>query len=268
MGIFTIIIYKVLDKYLIEQKGKSVIGNINLENNLNITRMPACIKKYLSNIHNKLFNLSNPYGLSLKKYILIKYVLSLMFFIVSVINKNSVLVSLVVSIFTHFIPDLLIQVFKKNERVYVIKNLRNIVNSMVISLSASLTVEAALKSSIDAIEYRRLREEFDIFIDRYRVYGYNMRKAINSLKEKFNYYEMDLFISTLLNAENDGDIIKSLEKYNMVLDISYSKYLAKENSKRVLYLTFGTVLALINIIIIVMYPMFIEMAENLQVIFS
>ncbi len=268
MGIFTIIIYKVLDKYLIEQKGKIIIGKINLDNNLNITRMPTCIKKYLSNIHKKLFNISNPYGLSLKKYILIKYVFSFMFFIVSIINKNSILVSLIITIFTHFIPNLLIYMFKKNERVYVIKNLRNIVNSMVISLSASLTLESALKSSIDAIEYKRLKEEFETFIDKYKTYGYNMRKAINSLKEKFNYYEIELFISTLLNAENDGNIIKSLEKYNMVLDISYSKYLAKENSKRVLYLTLGTVLALVNIIIIVMYPMFIEVAENLQVIFS
>lgn len=268
MGIFTLITYKFLDKYLVEKKAKNITGKININSNIRIIAIPNCIKRYLSNIENNLFNLNYPYGLSLKRYIFIKYILSIIFFIVSIINKNSFLISLIISIFTCFIPNLLLEMFRKNERVLVIKNLRNIVNSMIISLSASLTLEEALKSSITSIDYKRLRAEFENFIESYKTYGYNMRKAINSIIEKFTYYEIELFTSTLLNSENDGNISQSLEKYNMVLDISYSKYLSKENSKRLLYLTFGTVLALVNIIIIVMYPMFIEVAENLQVIFS
>lgn len=266
--IFTIIIYKVLDKYLIEQKQKKI--NLSLDNSskINLEILPSSINKYLSNIKNNLFNLSYPYSLTLKKYIFIKYVLSIVFFIISIINKNNILVSLMILIFTYFIPNLLIQLFRKNERALVIKNLRSIVNTLIISLSASLTLENSIKTSIMAIDYIRLRKEFEAFLNNYRTYGYNMRKAINIFKERFNYYEVELFTSALLNAENDGNIIHSLEKYNMVLDISYSKYLARENSKRMLYLTFGMVLSLINIIIIIMYPMFIEVSENLQVIFS
>ena len=268
MVILTIIIYKLIDKYLIEQKGKNITGRLSGNTAVNVTVIPEWINKYLSNVKNILFNLNYPYGLNLKKYILIKYILSTMFFIISIINKNSILVSLIILIIMYFMPNLLIQMFKKNERILVIKNLRNIVNTMVISLSASLTLDDAIKSSIAIIDYKRLKKEFETFISNYKTYGYNMRKAINIFKQKFSYYEIDLFASTLLNSENDGNIMKSLEKYNMVLDISYSKYLAKENSKRLLYLTFGIVLSLVNIIIIVMYPMFIEVAENLQVIFS
>lgn len=268
MVILTIIIYKLLDKYLIEQKGKNITGGVSSNFNIKIATMPNWINKYLSGVKNKLFNLNHPYGLNLKKYILIKYILSIMFFIISIINKNSILVSLIILIAMYFMPNLLIRIFKNNERILVIKSLRNIVNTMIISLSASLTLEDAIKSSLVAIDYKRLKKEFETFISNYRTYGYNMKRAINIFKEKFGYYEIDLFASTLLNSENDGNIMQSLEKYNMVLDISYSKYLAKENSKRLLYLTFGTVLSLVNIIIIVMYPMFIEVAENLQVIFS
>ena len=264
----TIIIYNFLGKYLVKQKAKNITRKLENNMNVNFKTMPECIVKYLSKIKNNLFNLKFPYGLDLKKYIFIKYILSIIFFIVSIINKNSFFISLLIFSVVYFMPNLLIKIFKSNERIFIIKNLRNIVNAMIISLSASLSLEDAIKSSLISIDYKRLKDEFELFINNYKAYGYNMKKAINMLKEKFNYYEFDLFASTLINGENDGNIMKSLEKYNMVLDISYSKYLAKENSKRLLYLTFGTVLSLINIIIIVMYPMFIEVAENLKIIFN
>lgn len=266
--ILTIIIYNCLDKYLINKKGKNIVGNINENPKLKLKSMPHFINRYLSNIRRSLLDLSNPFGLSLKKYIFIKYVLSIVFFIVSIINKNNSLVSITILVIVYFMPNILIKIFKNNERILVIKNLRKIVNAIIISLSASLTLEDSIKSCVEIIDYIRLKKEFEIFIRNYRTYGYNMRKAINILKQKFNYYEVELFLSTLLNGESDGNLLESLEKYNMVLDMSYSKYLAKEKSNRLLYLTFGTILSLINIIIIVMYPMFIEVTENLKMIFS
>lgn len=266
--ILTIIIYNCLDKYLINKKGKNIVGNINENPKLKLKSMPHFINRYLSNIRRSLLDLSNPFGLSLKKYIFIKYVLSIVFFIVSIINKNNSLVSITILVIVYFMPNILIKIFKNNERILVIKNLRKIVNAIIISLSASLTLEDSIKSCVEIIDYIRLKKEFEIFIRNYRTYGYNMRKAINILKQKFNYYEVELFLSTLLNGESDGNLMESLEKYNMVLDMSYSKYLAKEKSNRLLYLTFGTILSLINIIIIVMYPMFIEVTENLKMIFS
>ena len=266
--ILPIIVYNCLDKYLINKKGKNIVGNINENPKLKLKSMPHFINRYLSNIRRSLLDLSNPFGLSLKKYIFIKYVLSIVFFIVSIINKNNSLVSITILVIVYFMPNILIKIFKNNERILVIKNLRKIVNAIIISLSASLTLEDSIKSCVEIIDYIRLKKEFEIFIRNYRIYGYNMRKAITILKQKFNYYEVELFLSTLLNGESDGNLMESLEKYNMVLDMSYSKYLAKEKSNRLLYLTFGTILSLINIIIIVMYPMFIEVTENLKMIFS
>ena len=270
VGILTVVIYMRIDNHLKKKKKNIVIYDITFKNikDIDISNTPKFIKKYLLNIQNLLNNLDNPYSLNLKKYLFIKYIISILFFIISIINKNSLIISLLLLIITFYIPNILIKIRKNNEKILIIKNLRNIVNSIIISLSASLTLEEALKSSISTIDYKRLKKEFEIFVLNYRAYGYNMKRAINDLKQKFGYYEMELFISTLLNSEGDGNIMQSLDKFNMVLDISYSKYLAKENSKRLLYLTLGTILSLLNIIIIVMYPIFMEVSNNLQVIFK
>ena len=263
-------IYKGINKSL-ESKKKNILfkdGTLEKSRNIDFKNVPDVIKKYLLRIQSSLNNLGNPYKLNLKKYLIIKYVISILFFIISIINKNSIVISLFVLILMFYIPNLLIRIYKKQEKIVVIKNLRKIVNSIIISLSASLPLYDSLKSATVVIDNKRLKKEYELFITNYKAYGYNMKRAINDLKEKFEYYEMDLFASTLLNSEVDGNVIKSLDKFNMVLDISYSKYLASENSKRLIYVTLGTVISLANIIIIVMYPVFMEVSSNLQFIFK
>ena len=245
-----------------------IVGLVKIQNEKSLNYFPAFLRNYLFKVKNILSKLEYPYKLTLRKYLIIKYILSIVCLYISIINQNNMFISVVISCLVFLIPNLLISMFKKSEKVLIIKELRNITNAINISLSASLTLEDAIKSSVNVITNKRLKNAYYEFIINYRISSYNIKKSINMLKEKFNYYEMELFASTLINSERDGNIIQGLEKYNLILDISYSKYLANENSKRMLYLTFGTIISLINIIIIVMYPLFIEMTSNLQMIFS
>lgn len=259
----------MISEYITEKKVKRIsVSFIKIQNNKEFNYLPIFLRNYLFGIKKSLSNLDYPYRLTFKNYLIIKYILSIFCFSISIINNNNVFISIIVPCLVFYIPNLLISMYKKNEKILIIKELRNIVNAINISLSASLTLEEAIKSSTTVISYKRLKKAYEEFVISYKVNSYNVRKSINLLREKFDYYEMELFTSTLINSEREGNIIQSLEKYNMILDISYSKYLAKENSKRLLYLTFGTIISLINIIIIVMYPLFIEMTANLQMIFS
>ena len=226
------------------------------------------LNRYLNNLKDSLSKLDFPYKLTFKNYLIIKYILSIVCFSISIINKNNIFISIIILCLVFLIPNILITIFKRSEKILIIKELRNITNAINISLSASLSLEEAIKSSISVITNKRLKDSYEEFVRSYRMTGFNIKKSINILKEKFKYYEMELFASTLINSEREGNVSEGLEKYNIILDISYSKYLAKENSKRLLYLTFGTVISLINIIVIVMYPMFIEVWTNLQTIFS
>lgn len=265
----TLIIYRLITEYLSEKKSKRISVNlVKIQNYEKVNKLPIFLRNYLYNIKDVLSRLDYPYKLTLKKYLIIKYILSIICLYISIINNNSIFLSLIILCLVFYIPNLLIAMFKKNEKILVISEMRNITNAIIISLSASLSLEEAIKSSINVINNKRLKEAYDQFIRYYRISGYNIRKSIDILKTKFNYYEMELFVSTLINSEKEGNISQGLEKYNIILDISYSKYLIKENSKRLLYLTLGTVVSLINIIIIVMYPMFMEVWSNLQTIFS
>ena len=259
----------MISEYITNKKIKRIKVNfVKIQNNKNFNYLPIFLRNYLFKIQDVLSKLDYPYILTFKNYLIIKYILSVLCFSISIINKNSIFISIIISCLLFYIPNLIISIYKKNEKILIIKELRFIVNAINISLSASLSLEDAIKSSVNVITYKRLKNAYERFIIDYRISSYNIRKSVNLLKEKFNYYELELFVSTLINGEREGNIIESLEKYNMILDISYSKYLSKENSKRLLYLTFGTIISLINIIIIVMYPLFIEMTANLQKIFS
>lgn len=268
--VLTIIIYYVIDEHLKSKKLKRVINNSYSQNEkLNlINNFPFFLKKYVLKIKSKLSNLDYPYNLKFKSYFSIKYIFSIICLIISIINKNNMFVSLSIFCVIFYLPNLLLKMFKKNEKVLIIKELRNITNAIIISMSASVPFEEAINGAVSVIKNKRLKKNYELFTSNYRLFGYNLKKAINLLVEKFEYYEVDLFASTLINSEKEGNVIQALIKYNLILDISYSKYLSQENSKRLMYLTFGTVISLFNIIVIVMYPIFIEVSNNLQTIFK
>lgn len=268
--ILTIIIYYITEEYLKNKKIKRVISSsYSQKENLNlINNFPFFVKKYVLKVKNKLSNLDYPYNLKFKNYLIIKYVFSVICLIISIINKNNMVISLSIFCIVFCLPNLLIKMFKNNEKIVIINELRNITNAIMISMSASVPFEEAINSAMSVIKNKRLRKNYEIFTSNYRLSGYNLKKSINQLVEKFDYYEVDLFASTLINSEKEGNVIQALMKYNVILDISYSKYLAKENSKRLMYLTSGTVISLFNIIVIVMYPIFVEVSNNLQMIFK
>lgn len=268
--ILTTIIYYITEEYLKSKKVKRVISSsYSQKENLSlINNFPLFVKKYVLKVKNKLSNLDYPYNLKFKNYLIIKYIFSVICLIISIINKNNIVISLSVFCIIFYLPNLLIKMFKNNEKITIINELRNITNAIMISLSASVPFEEAINNAISVIKNKRLRKNYEIFASNYRLSGYNLQKSINQLLEKFDYYEVDLFASTLINSEKEGNVMQALIKYNVILDISYSKYLSKENSKRLMYLTSGTVISLFNIIVIVMYPIFVEVSTNLQMIFK
>ena len=85
---------------------------------------------------------------------------------------------------------------------------------------------------------------------------------------KFNSYELTLFLTTLIQGENEGQFVESLERYKEVLEINYFKYLKRKALTKSLYVTLGTVLSLVNLVAIVMYPIIVQVIDNLQLIFA
>ena len=259
------LIYNLISYLQLKKKQNTILksNNIYVSNN-----KKNFINSFVNKIESKLFNLGYPYKLTTKKYIVFKYCLPLIIFVIAVINYKSIKISLILFLISFFTPNYLLSSYTKTEKNILINEINNLTNSIVLSLSAYGTLEYALNIGGNTLTYVRFKQAFDKFIYEYKMYGYNIKKAAINLENKFDSYELSLFLSTLIQGDVEGNLLENLEKFSETLELNYFKYLKKKSAERLMYVTLGTVISLINIVLVVMYPIFKQVIDNLQVIFS
>ena len=260
-----LLIYNLISYLQILKKQKRILKS----NNIYLSKSKKnFVSSYINRIESKLFNLGYPYKLNTKKYIVFKYFLPIIFFIIGILNYVSIKIPLIIFLIFFFTPNYILYSYTKNERNILINEIKNLTNSIVLSLSAYGTLEYALNIAKNSLTYPRLIREFNKFIYEYKMNGYNIKKAALNLENKFNSYELSLLLSTLIRGDVEGNLLENLEKFVDTLELNYFKYLKKKSTERLMYVTLGTVISLINIILVVMYPIFKQVLDNLQVIFS
>lgn len=260
----SVLLYNLISYFHIMQKQKKILHSNKIYLSKNKKNFVSC---YINKIESKLFNLGYPYKMNAKKYIIFKYVLSITIFIIAILNYRSLKIPIVIFLISFFIPDYLIYSYNKTEKTVLINEIKNFTNSIVLSLSAYGTLEHALCTGKNTLTYPRFILEIDKFIYEYKMHGYNIKQAALNLESKFNSYELSLFLSTLIQGDNEGNLLENLQKFSETLELNYFKYLKKKSAQRLMYVTLGTVLSLVNIVLVVMYPMFKQVIDNLQVIF-
>lgn len=223
---------------------------------------------YISRIETKLFNLGYPYKLTVKKYLFIKFAFPVLVFIIANINYGKSVVSLIFSFLSFYILDYLLHIYKKQERYTIINELKNLTNSLILNLSSYSSLRDSLKNSEKSLKYIRFKEAYQRFVYDYEMNEYNLKRGTTKFKESFTSYELSLFLSTLSQSEKEGNLIEGLEKFYATLELNYFKYLKRKLATRLLYMTLGTVLSLIDIVLVVMYPIFVQVLNSLQTIFS
>ena len=165
-------------------------------------------------------------------------------------------------------PNYLIYNFKNKENYILINEIKNLTQSIILNLSAYSTLEQALEKSKSVLTYSRFIKAYHRFIYEYKMNGFNIKEAAIKLDSKFKSYELSLFLTTLIQGDLEGNLLENIKKFSDTLELNYFKYLKKKSSQRLLYVTLGTVISLINIVLVVMYPMFKQVLENLNIMFS
>ena len=261
----SLLIYNLISYSQVKKKQKAILQS----NNIYLSKHKKnFVSSYINRIESKLFNLGYPYKLNTKKYIVFKYVLPIVIFIIGILNYKSIKISLILFLISFFTPNYLIYSYTKDEKNILINEIKNLTNSIVLSLSAYGTLEYALNIAKNTLTHPRFILEFEKFIYEYKMYGYNIKQAAINLEKKFDSYELSLFLSTLIQGDAEGNLLENLEKFSETLELNYFKYLKKKSAERLMYVTLGTVLSLVNIVLVVMYPIFKQVIDNLQVIFS
>lgn len=231
-------------------------------------RIPIFFSKYFNSINLVLKNINFPYKLTTKKYLFIKYVLPIIVFVISVINYRSITAPLVISLCVFIFPDILIKSYIKTQNTKIIKELKLLNTNLILALSSYVSFSDSLKSVCKNIQDNNIRKSFSQFIYEYEMMGFNIKKPAENLCAKFSSTELKAFMQILIDCENEGNVIENLERFNTTLELSYFKYLNSLATKRMMYLIFGTALILINIIAISLYPILVQVINNLEVIFS
>lgn len=263
--VLSLLIYNLILYLQIKKKQKVILQSNNIYISKNKKNF---ISSYINKIESKLFNLGYPHKLNTKKYIAFKYILPIVIFIIAILNYKSIKISLILFLISFFTPNYLLYSYTKDEKNILINEIKNITNSIILSLSAYGTLEYALNIAKSTLTYPRFVTEFDKFIYDYKMYGYNIKQAALNLEKKFDSYELSLFLSTLIQGNAEGNLLENIEKFSETLELNYFKYLKKKSAQRLMYVTLGTVLSLVNIVLVVMYPIFKQVIDNLQVIFS
>lgn len=263
--VLSFLLYNLISYFQMKNKQKNILKSNKVYISKNKKNF---VNRNINKIESKLFNLGYPYKLNTKKYIIFKYILPIIIFIIAVINYKNFKIPSILFLISFFTPNYLIYSYIKNEKYILINEIKDFTNSLVLSLSAYGTLENSLSIAKNSLTYNRFITEIDKFIYEYKMNGYNLKQAAINLENKFDSYELNLLLSTLIQGDSEGNLVQDLEKFTETLELNYFKCLKKKSAERLMYVTLGTILSLANIILVVMYPIFKQVIDNLQVIFS
>ena len=262
-------VYNFLNLYLFNKtKNKVLINNKNVKTHKFNFQSSSRLNSYKNKVKETLSNLEHPYKINLKKYFFIKYIFSPVISIIAYINYRNAYIPIFLFLLSFYSVNYLIYQYKKEEKIKLINEIRNFNLNLVLYLSAYTPLKTALKYSIKALSYERFLKSMEKFVYLYEATGYNLIKSIRELENKFDSHELCMFLNLLKQGEKEGKLIENLERFGETLELSYFKYVKRQSSKQLAYVSIGTVLLLGNIALIVMYPLAIEIINSLQTIFS
>jgi len=184
------------------------------------------------------------------------------------INSKNLFLSIILFTSIFLLPNILISIYSKNESIIIINEISNIVQSIIICLSANMTLYDSLKESINTITYDRFKKEYSRFIENYMMYNFNIQKAISIFSLKFNSFEFNMFLSLLAQGEKEGNITQILDTFSDSLELSYFKNLKYKSSTRAIMLIISTLILLINSFAIVLYPIIVEISSSFSEMFK
>ena len=252
---------KQLNKYQKKKMAKSKTNDTNLKN-------------FISKINflrtKELFLLKQGYPLRLDsiRYYLFKIVLAGLFLYAGIRNYDSITISIILSLIGFFFIDAFIMVNKKTRDAEICEDLYNVVNSICLQLSAHVSMKDSLKYQFENCKNNDLKKALIEFSTCYELSELNINEATRSLEDKFDILEINMFCNALNEDNQTGNVIEVLEN---LADSLCEKRVAKIKSDtrtKILYITFGVIIALINIILLIFYPLFISLSTNFNNIFK
>lgn len=253
---------------------KHQVDKFKKRNYIQVVAKENSIKKLFSKINfiktkeNFLYSQGYPLKLNGITYYITKVTLTLLLSLAGLINYHSYYAMLVLGLVGFFFLDIYIMTHKKTRDSEVCTDLLAITDSLSLQLASYVPLKDALKNQYENCKNKDFRRSIMMFATKYELSELNITSALNDLKSRFDILEVDMFCNTIEQYNKVGNIIELLENLSNTLRIKYMDKLKEKTRMKVIYITFGVIIALTNIILITFYPMFISIGNNFNGIFK
>lgn len=209
-----------------------------------------------------------PLKLDVIRYYSLKILLLLLFFIVGLFNYNSITYAVILAGCAYFIIDLYIAFNRKSRDSEICNDLLDVINSICLQLSAHVSLKDSLKKQYENCKNIDFKKAMIEFSTSYELSELNIEYAIQKLNDKFSILEVDMFCNALSEYNKTGNIVEVLENLSDSLSNRQIEKMKQVTRNKVIYITFGVILALTNIILLTFYPLFISIGQGFNNVFK
>ena len=209
-----------------------------------------------------------PLRLDSIRYYLFKIILASLFLMAGLRSYDSIIYPIILSLIGYFFIDFYLIINKKSRDAEICSDLYNVVNSICLQLSAHVSMKDSLKHQFQNCKNDDMKMALIEFSTTYELSELNIDKAIKVLENRFDILEINMFCNALSEYNNTGNVIEILENLSDSLAEKQVLKMKDDTRTRIIYITFGVIIALVNIIMLVFYPLFISLGQNFNNIFK
>lgn len=245
----------------------------NKKNNFKSKIRNYQFKDFISNINfikkkeKFLYKQGNPFKLNSTTYYFFKILISIVLFISSVKTYNFNIIPIIFLIIGYFLIDIFIFINKKTRDAEICNDLLSVTDSICVQLSAHVPLKDLFKKQYENCKNKDFKKAIITFSTKYELSELNIENALTELKDKFDILEIDMFCYSLGEYNKTGNIIEILENFSELLREKQIDKLKTTTTTKIIYITFGVMIALVNIILITFYPLFISIGQGFNNIF-
>lgn len=197
-------------------------------------------------------------GLFNNKHIVFLILISVFIFFISIFNGNGVINSFLYVIF--FI--LLVSGYKKIRgqivRKEVLYDLLNVCECLRVQLSSGISLETAIKSLPELCKNKEFSEHMTNIYLEYELYKFTLNKSAKVLEERFNYSEIKMFVSALKQQSQHTSMLELIDNLIEILEGEYIEFLEDSTKNKMMIMTLGVFIIVVNIAIMGIYPVLVE----------
>lgn len=180
-----------------------------------------------------------------------------------VFNYNSIIYGLFFAVGGFFIPDFYIKLIKKLEKREILNDLLNVAECLKMQTSSQIPMKLVLRAIPEVCKNKKLASMMTNLSIQYELSRFDLEKALEDFKNIFPYQEIHIFSSALLQQARAGDADEAFNNIIEILRERYIDYLEENTNSKIILMTLGVVVILIDLAVMTSFPIIMEVNENL-----